>query len=311
MRTDRRRFLTIAAAVAGLPLLARAGLPAQGAPAPLVWRGQALGAPTQMIVNHPDPARAAALADTVAAELRRLEAIFSLYRADSELSALNRTGALAAPSPEMVAALDLAGQAHAITGGRFDPTVQPLWRALASGADAGSIAQARAAIGFDRVHVGAARIAMPRGMALTLNGIAQGIVTDRISDLLIEGGSRHTLVDMGEIRAIDGRPDGTPWRVTAVGGDVDLAGRAIATTEAAGYSFDADGRLPHLIDPARGAPRAEWAHLCVVAPQAGLADALSTGFALAPAPAITAALARLPGVQVRAVAADGRSRQWG
>ncbi|AWX94281.1 hypothetical protein DPM13_19000 [Paracoccus mutanolyticus] len=107
MRIDRRRFLTISAAVAGAALLSPRGLLA--APQATVWRGQALGAPTTLILNHPDPARAQALLRETAAELRRLEAIFTLYRAESELSRLNRDGYLLAPSPEMLAALRLAG----------------------------------------------------------------------------------------------------------------------------------------------------------------------------------------------------------
>ena len=83
---DRRRFLGIAAAFAGAALLAR---PAQ---ATVVWRGQALGAPTELILNHPDPARARILLGQVVAELARLERIFTLYRDDSDLVALNRKG---------------------------------------------------------------------------------------------------------------------------------------------------------------------------------------------------------------------------
>ena len=89
-------------------------------------------------------ARELSLLRETAAELRRLEAIFTLYRAESELSRLNRDGYLLAPSPEMLAALDLAGRVHVATGGRFDPTVQPLWRAYAAG-DAQAIAAARRA----------------------------------------------------------------------------------------------------------------------------------------------------------------------
>jgi hypothetical protein len=45
--------------------------------------------------------------------------------------------------------------------------------------------------------------------------------------------------------------------------------------------------------------RADWARVSVLADSAGWADALSTGFSLAPASAIRAALPGLPGVEVR------------
>lgn len=308
MRIDRRRFLTISAAVAGAALLAPRGLLA--APQATVWRGQAMGAPTTLILNHPDPARAQVLLRETAAELRRLEAIFTLYRAESELSRLNRDGYLLAPSPEMLAALRLASDVHAATGGRFDPTVQPLWRAYATG-DAQAIAAARPSLGFQRIRISRERILMAPGQALTLNGIAQGVITDRITDLLRAGGAEHTLVDMGEFRAIGGRSAHEPWAVTlAGGGQALLTDRALATTEARGFCFDAEGRLPQLIDPATGTARTDWARVSVIADSAGLADGLSTGLSLAPAPAIRAALDRLPGVEVRVLDAEGRELRF-
>ena len=80
---------------------------------------------------------------------------------------------------------------------------------------------------------------------------------------------------------------------------------------ARGVFENAEGRLPHLIDPSSGAPRAEWRRVAVTAPHAGLADALSTGLALAPAPAIRDVVAALPGIQVRALDAQGRENLFG
>lgn len=309
-RIDRRRFITIAAAMGA----AMAAGPGHAAPQtqPVTWRGQAMGAEARLILNHPDPGRAEIILRRVEAELRRLEGIFTLYRADSELSRLNRTGVLVAPSPELVEALRLAQQVHTGTQGRFDPTVQPLWRAYASGADAAVLEAARAQIGFDRVQVGEDRIAMSRGTELTLNGIAQGYISDCIAAILRAEGARHTLVDMGEIRAIGGRDAVNPWRVAmAGGGEVELADRALAVTEAAGFTFDREGQLPHLIDPRSGTPSAEWRRVAVIAPAAGIADALSTGLSLAPPSFIRIALARLPGVEVRALDAQGHESRFG
>lgn len=298
---DRRRFLGIAAAFAGAALIGR---PARAA---VVWRGQALGAPTELILNHPDPAQAERLLRQVTRELTRLERIFTLYRDDSELVTLNRTGVLAAPSAEMVAALRLCAQVHAVTGGRFDPTVQPLWRAHAEGRDP---APCLARTGFGRVVIAEDRIALPRGAQVTLNGMAQGFITDRITDLLRAGGAEHTLVDMGEIRAIGGRNDRLPWRVALQGGGTEpLTDRAIATTEPSGFRFP-DGS-PHLIDPQTGAARSNWARLAVIAPEAGLADALSTGLALSDAAQIRGALRAVPGVAVRGLDAQGHETRFG
>ena len=38
-------------------------------------------------------------------------------------------------------------------------------------------------------------------------------MTDKVVDLLRAHGIAHSLVDMGETRAIGSRPDGRPWEV--------------------------------------------------------------------------------------------------
>lgn len=283
-RLTRRRALGLLAAAAGLPLVLRA---TRATAEVVTWRGRALGAPATLVLHHPDrPAAEHLVADCVA-ELERLESILSLYRPDSALSELNRAGALVAPPPELVAILGDSRRFHAMTAGAFDPTVQPLWRLYAGhfqsggapgGPPAAAIATARALVGLDAVHANPDRIALTRPrMALTLNGIAQGWITDRIVDRLRAAGVTSTLVDMGEIRGVGG-----PWRVGIKGTNTPLAvtDRAIATSSPAGFAFDPAGRFTHLIDPRTGATPVRFARVTVTAPTAAAADALSTGFAL-------------------------------
>ena len=66
----RRRFLTVSATAAGL-----LALPAHSAPE-YQWRGIALGAEAAIYLSHPD---APAIALRAAAEIARLETIFSLF----------------------------------------------------------------------------------------------------------------------------------------------------------------------------------------------------------------------------------------
>ena len=282
-RLTRRRALGLLAAAAGLPLVLRAS---RGSAEVVTWHGRALGAPATLVLHHHDRPAAERLVAACAAELDRLESIFSLYRSDSALSELNRIGALAVPPPELVAILDDCRRFHALTGGAFDPTVQPLWRLYAGhfqsgGAPEGpspeAIAAARATVGLDAVRASAGRIALARpGMALTLNGIAQGWITDRIVDRLRAAGVTSTLVEMGEIRGL-----GT-WRVGIAGTDavLSLTDRAVATSAPQGFAFDPAGRFTHIIDPRTGATPARFARVTVTAPTAAAADALSTGLAL-------------------------------
>ena len=297
-RLTRRRALGLLAAAAGLPLVLRA---TRATAEVVTWHGRALGAPATLVLHHPDRPTAERLVATCAAELERLEGILSLYRADSALSELNRTGALAAPPAELVAIISDCRTFHARTAGGFDPTVQPLWRLYAEhfqsgGREAGpapaALADARAKVGLDAVLASPERIAFARpGMALTLNGIGQGWITDRIVELLRAAGVTSTLVDMGEIRGVGG-----PWQVGIDGSSETLAltDRAIATSAPQGFAFDPEGRFTHIIDPRTGATPARYARVTVTAPTAAEADALSTGFSLMNA----AAIPELPGVAV-------------
>ncbi len=277
---NRRRFLTItAAATAGLAAPAALAGPKQ------VWTGFALGARASIRLDHPE---ARAIAARVAAEITRLEGVFSLYRADASLSRLNAEGRLDAPPPELLQCLTLAGAVHRASSGTFDPTVQPLWALWAERATAGTrptqaeLAAARGRGGWDEVRLDEAAIAMAPGMALTLNGIAQGFIGDRVAALLAAEGLTDILIDTGEFVALGQRPDGRAWPVRlAQGGAADLSNRSLATSAPTGTVFDQDGRYGHILDPRTGEPApARWAGISITAPYAAIADALSTGACL-------------------------------
>jgi thiamine biosynthesis lipoprotein len=123
------------------------------------------------------------------------------------------------------------------------------------------------------------RLARP-AMAITANGIAQGYLTDRITERLRAAGAGHVLLNLGEIRALGRRGDGQPWCVSLEHGRVELADRAIATTDPAGTTFAGDRRQHHLFDPRAGRPARVARRVTVTAPTATLADALSTAYSI-------------------------------
>ena len=211
-----------------------------------------------------------------------------------------------------------------LTDGAFDPTVQPLWQLYADhfsserpdpeGPSPQKLAEALAKVGRSGLLVSEDRIALTRrGAAITLNGIAQGYATDRVVERLRSAGLSTTLVNMGEIRAIGARPEGTPWRVGLADPDrpgaltetVDLVDRAVATSAGAGFRFDSKGRFTHLFDPATGRSPSLYSTVSVIAPTATEADALSTAFSLMPLSRIRNIVATRPNVQARIVEAGG------
>lgn len=314
----RRRALSIAAAAAGVALMP-AGARAAGA-ALRIWRGTALGASASIALHHPEPAEADRLIALCLDEVARLERVFSLYRPESALARLNRDGELRDPPADLVRLLSDASALSERTGGAFDVTVQPLWQlhaghAARPGADpAGpppaAIAATLRLVGHRHLRVTPDRVWFDRrGMAATLNGIAQGFITDRVADLLRAHGMRNLLLDLGEVRALDGHPDGRPWTVGIDGppGGARLAitDAAVATSAGDGTPLDRQGHVTHLFDPMTGASPRHWRSVTVVAPTATLADALSTALAVLPADRATAAVATTPRTTAYLTGSDG------
>jgi FAD:protein FMN transferase len=322
---SRRRFIGVTAAAAGLGLVPFGR--ASRAEAHLVaWQGQAMGAVATLQVHHHDRAVAERLVERSLAEVRRLEQVFSLYREDSALVTLNRHGVLVAPPADLVMLLAECRRCWELTGGAFDPTVQTLWMlyrnhfskpdADPQGPSEAMVRDALERVGFERVAFDANRIVLPRrGMELTLNGIAQGYVTDRIVDILRAGGIESSLVDMGEPRAVGFHPSGAPWRVGIADPEhpeqfedtLEVIDRAVATSGSYGFRFDRDGRFNHLLNPRTGASAHLHRSVTVVKETAAAADALSTAFSLLPEDGIANVLRKVGG-EVRLVSAAGERR---
>ncbi len=320
---SRRRFITFIAAAAGLPLLLKAG----GAQArPARWDGTALGAPASIQLYHTDEAHARAAIAAGLDELRRLEAIFSVYRADSSISMLNREGVLENAPDDFMAMLTRALSLAKISDGIYDPTVQPVWQAYfrhftannpdPAGPAPRDLAAALALVDWRAVEVdsGRKRISFARpGMGLTLNSGAQGYITDRVTDVLRAHGFDRMLVDMGEPRALSAKPDGSAWRI-AIANPADPS-RAVVTLEvvdkcvstSGGYGtlFDTAGAFTHLINTRTGSTAPALLGVSVVADSGIVADGLSTAMLMAPVERRQTILKSAGGLKAIYVTPDG------
>ena len=211
-----------------------------------------------------------------------MEQLFSLYDPHSTLSILNRHGNLSLPPLDFVALFDVSDHVHRVSGGLFDPTVQPLWEALASG---GNIEAAKALIGWKRVLFDAGEVRLALGQAVTFNGIAQGFATDRVADVLADHGLSETLVNIGEFLG-----SGGPWRIGlsdphyGMMGTRSLHNGAIATSSPQATLVGKRGHILH------GAQEPLWSTVSVEADDAATADGFSTAFCLAPLSVIRAAV---------------------
>ncbi len=254
--------------------------------------GRALGTRVSMTAFHPDPGQAERALDAAFAELERVEAVMSLYRPGSQLCRLNRDGVLAGPDPYLFQVLASARAFALGTQGAFDVTVQPLWETYAAARREGrlpspaEVQAARSRVDWSRLQVSADRISLAPGMAVTLNGIAQGFAADRAIAALRAHGVEDALVDTGEEGAF-GRPRKVgiqhPRVEDAWVDTVRLEGRCLATSGDYETTFSPDRSLNHILDPRSGGSPLHFSSVSVLAPSGMVADALSTAlFVLGP-----------------------------
>lgn len=291
---SRRRFLRIAAgasALLGAGRLSPELFAADTRSRVISWRGIALGTEVGIDLFCADARAGRETLQACGREIRRLEAIFSLYDAHSSIGQLNRAGRVLSPPGELLELFDYAGRFHAATQGAFDISIQPLCAELARADEPAledRVQRARELVDFGQVEWDSQEVRFRRpGMQVTCNGIAQGFITDRIADLLVARGFDRTLVDLGEKRVLGPHPAERPWRIgiespadrAILAGTVELNDAALATSGGYGATY-AGGSQQHLLDARTGTSRRDFASVTVVAPRAVLADALSTSVAV-------------------------------
>ncbi len=237
------------------------------------------------------PAARAAL-DTV----DTLEAVLSVYREDSEVSAVNRAAAqrAVAVSPDLLALLSHSRKLHVETAGAFDVTSTPLSRAWGFYRREGrlpaapEITAALNLVGMEKValdEAGTVRFRQP-GVELNFNAIGKGYALDRIASGLRRRGVRQALLSAGgsSVLAIGGGRRGFVVDIRSRHAEGPLArlrirDAALGTSGAGEQFFESDGRrFGHLIDPRTGWPAAGVRSVSVVADAAATADALATAF---------------------------------
>lgn len=283
-KLPRRRFLAISAAAS----VATGASSAPNLPEAR-WQGAALGSKASITLSNIDALDAQPLFQAVEAELNRLENIFSLYRPESSISRLNRDGKLSHPPADLLEVLSLCDALHGSSEGAFDPTVQPVFETLAKAAAAGRVpdpaelSKAHARTGWRHLRYDSLRIRHERpGAKITLNGIAQGYITDRVATLLESFGMRDVLIDAGEIAALGHCREGQAWRVGIADTEgitvkrLSLSDRALATSAPLGTLIDPATGTGHIFDPTTAGTANGARLISVSAPSAALADGLST-----------------------------------
>lgn len=280
----------------------------------------AFGTTVTIKVLHDDLHAAEKAVNDALHEISHVNALMSVYQEQSQVFRLNRDGRLDDPAPHLRYVLRFAQQLSILTAGAFDITVQPLWlafsRAHESGRlpDANEIAAARALVDWRQLEIRPEGVRMQSaGMAVTLNGIAQGYAVDLALEALLKGGVKHALLDSGEFASAGNKSNGQPWMLgirhprqeDAFSAAVKMDGRKVATSGDYETTFSPDFVHHHIFDPARGDSPPALASATVVAPSGILADGLSTAFMVMGPEKAFALAQRLPDVDAMLIGKDG------
>lgn len=282
----------------------------------------AFGTTIQIALVHADEQVArAAISDALAAA-QRVDRLMSIYQPASQVYQLNRDGVLHRPDPQLLAVLAQARALSQLTDGAFDITVQPLWRAWREAVARGTLPapaqrrQAKAMVDWRQLVFDERRVALAPGMAITLNGLAQGYAADMALAAVQAHGIRHALLDTGEFVARGRKRAHQPWALgvrdprddQALAATLFINGCGVATSGDYESVFTPDYLHHHIFDPAAGDSPQELASVTVMAPTGMLADGLSTACMVLGRERAALLAASLPGVDLLAI--DKQGREW-
>ena len=291
--TPSRRQVLIAGGLTGAGLSASAlHLSAQSSDLKTAQRfGIAFGTKVSLKASHSNAEILNTALDAAWHEMLSVEAAATLFRAESPICQLNRTGILENPPAILVQMLTDSLEIARLTDGAFDPTVQPLWRVYAGAykqqryATEAEITAARALIGWRNIEIDQKHIQFTKpGMALTLNGIAQGLATGRCLAVLSEHGIENAFFDTGEIGASGKRDDQNPWTADIADprhqDDTIALARPLngilATSGDYATVWCDDYTHHHILDPQTARSPYITASVSVLAQSGGRADGLAT-----------------------------------
>ncbi len=234
------------------------------------------------------------VAAAASSEIARIEARYSRYRLDSELSRINAAGAIGGSikvDAETAALIDYAYACYRKSDGLFDITSGLLRKAwdFSSGSLPGhdAIAELLPRIGLDKVRWSSPLLTFETaGVELDLGGIGKEYAVDRAAGICVAMGVEHGLVDLGgDIRAIGSLPDGSPWKIgirhprnagrpTAM---IGLISGSLATSGDYERFIEVEGRrYCHILNPTSGWPAQGLSLVSVLSPDCLVAGSLAT-----------------------------------
>lgn len=244
---------------------------------------------------HDDPAKGEQALDAVMDDMRRIDALMSHYKPDSQISKINMRAAVepVAVDAELFDLIKTSIHFSEITEGAFDITYASVgylydYPRHVRPTDA-QIAAALPAVNYRNLILDpeqhTVRFAR-EGMRIDLGGIAKGYACDRGVEILKRFGISNGLITAGGDTRLLGDRRGKPWNIGIRNPDnrnkvvltMPLADVGVSTSGDYERFFDEGGvRYHHIIDPKTGRSPHEVRSVTIIGPTATDTEGWSKG----------------------------------
>ncbi|MBQ8663057.1 MAG: FAD:protein FMN transferase [Eubacterium sp.] len=229
-------------------------------------------------------------------EIQRLDALFSMGSAASEIAKLNMDGTVSV-SEDTAVVISQALELFDTTGGVFDISIYPvmeLWGFTTDNCKEPTVEELSSTLEYVdaskiQYDANAKTVSIQPGQGIDLGGIAKGYTSDRVVEIFEEYGLEAGLIDLGgNVHCYSEKIDGSLWNCgiqdpddeNAVMCILSVKDRAVITS--GGYErFFTDSSTGktwhHIIDPATGySADSGLISVTIVSEKGMLADGLST-----------------------------------
>lgn len=230
-----------------------------------------------------------------AQRINELDRTLSVVNENSDVWAVNHSTGPVTVSEDTGALVALGLELWEETGGALNIAMYPVVRAwgFTTGeyrvvpGDERAALLARTDLGQLDYDPDSRTVTAPAGMELDLGSLGKGYAGDQVLDLFREAGVTSALINLGgNVQALGGQADGSPWRIGVQ--DPEDLGAYLAVLEvtdgavvtSGGYQryFEEAGETYcHIMDPATGAPAdSGLLSATIVGPSGARCDGLST-----------------------------------
>ena len=241
---------------------------------------------------HKNESLASQCSDKIFAEMHRLDAMMSPFKADSEISFINNNASTETieVSDEMAEIIDRSLYFSNISGGAFDITFASIgyrydYRKKLKPSDQ-LIESSLESIDYRHINLNNNELRFnDPGVRIDLGGIAKGYAVDRAIEIAKQCGIDEALISAGGDSKILGKKQGRPWIIgiqhprkkNEMALVLPLSDTAISTSGDYERFFIRDGqRVHHIINPSTGKSATVTWSATVTGPDAVTTDALST-----------------------------------